>query len=465
MLLTITCFGENAFDLGYLLHKHPGRPQIFELNFGKAYVFYPEVTASSCTAALLLDIDPLNLARGKPDAKSGGIFDYVNDRPYVSSSFISVAISRVFGAAMNGRCEERKEAALSKLDLMANLTMLPCRGNTKMLNAVFEPLGYTVEFSQCLLDEKFPEWGRSPYVNLILRGRVRLQDLLRHLYVLIPVFDHRKHYWISDDEVDKLINHGEGWLPDHPQKEFIAGRYFNKLRHFTRIALNRLSLDRLDNGEGPGQDAEEAGIEIVPSINLNTLRLEAVFTAIRESGARSVLDLGCGEGNLLKLLLNNKNLVKIAGADVSAAVLEYAADKLNLDRMTESQRARIDLFQASLCYRDKRFLGFDVIALVEVIEHIDENRLNALAENILGEARPKTIIITTPNREYNRHYPLAAGSLRHSDHRFEWTRAEFRLWAEKIAGQFGYQVGFEGIGNPDTETGTPTQMGIFQLCG
>ncbi|GHV79225.1 hypothetical protein AGMMS49944_10160 [Spirochaetia bacterium] len=166
MLFTITYTGENAPDLGWLLHKNPSRPQTAEFNFGKVHVFWPEVSAERCTAALLLDMDPLDLVRGKSSSSARGLFDYVNDRPYVSSSFMSTAISRVYGTAMSGRCEKRQTAADSALDLSASLTMLPCRGDTSLLEKIFAPLGYGIEWSEALLDEHFPEWGPGCYVNL-----------------------------------------------------------------------------------------------------------------------------------------------------------------------------------------------------------------------------------------------------------------------------------------------------------
>jgi len=460
MLLTITYNGENAADLGYLLHKNPSRPQTIDLNFGKAHVFYPEVSPGRCTAALLLDIDPLDLARG--GANSGGLFDYVNDRPYVSSSFMSTAISQVYGTAMSGRCEKRQALADTALNLAANITMLPCRGDTSLLERIFAPLGYEIEFTTELLDEAYPLWGTSRYVNVSLKKTVRLRDLLRHLYVLIPVFDLQKHYWIGDAEVDKLISHGEGWLEEHPDKNLIARRYFKKLGRYTRIAL-----DRLDNGEAGSEDAAAEDPahdtpEAEPFVPLNTRRLEAVLAAVRESNASSVIDLGCGEGNLLRLLLKEKSLNRIAGVDVSASTLERAKERLNWDKLPAAAKERLSLFQSSLTYRDKRFAGYDTAVVMEVIEHLDENRLGAFAEALFGAAKPKTIILTTPNREYNKNYPgLAAGRLRHTDHRFEWTRAEFQNWAEKTAARYGYQFRIEEIGDRDEEAGAPTQMGVF----
>ncbi|MDR1024538.1 MAG: 3' terminal RNA ribose 2'-O-methyltransferase Hen1, partial [Treponema sp.] len=360
MLFTITYTGENPTDLGYLLHKNPARPQTADLSFGRVHVFYPETGPERCTAALLLDMDPLDLVRGRRG--SNGIFDYVNDRPYVCSSFMCTAISGVYGTAMSGNCAKKQELADTPLDLRAGLFMLPYRGGAILPELLFEPLGYEVQVEEtALLDERFPEWGSGPYINLTIRGRVRLRDLLNHIYVLIPVFDRQKHYWIGEDEVDKLLDHGRGWLEDHPGKGLITGRYFKNLR-----SLARSALDRLDNGEGTGEGVgEETGEgtgEAFPTGNdepettgrprLNTLRLEAVFNVIKKSGAGSVIDLGCGEGNLLRLLVNEKTFTRVTGVDVSRTALEHARDKLKIERLPEALQKRVSLFQGSVSYRD-----------------------------------------------------------------------------------------------------------------
>jgi 3' terminal RNA ribose 2'-O-methyltransferase Hen1 len=455
VLFTITYTGENPTDLGYLLHKNPARPQSADLSFGRVHVFYPETGPERCTAALLLDMDPLDLVRGR--RASGGIFDYVNDRPYVCSSFMCTAISGVYGTAMSGRCAKKQELADTPLDLSASLFMLPCRGGVILPELLFEPLGYEVQVEEsALLDEQFPEWGSGPYINLTIRGRVRLRDLLNHIYVLIPVFDRQKHYWIGEGEVDKLLDHGKGWLEDHPEKDLIARRYFKNLR-----SLARSALDRLDNGEWagealpPGNDEPET----TGRPRLNTLRLEAVFNVIKKSGAGSVIDLGCGEGNLLRLLMKEKTFTRVTGVDVSRTALEHARDKLKIDRLPEAQQKRISLFQGSVSYRDKRFRAYDAAALVEVIEHLDENRLDTLEALILGDARPGTLVVTTPNIEYNEIYGISR--FRHGDHRFEWNRARFQSWAGEAARRYGYEASFEGIGEADENLGAPAQMAVF----
>jgi 3' terminal RNA ribose 2'-O-methyltransferase Hen1 len=470
MLFTITYTGENPADLGYLLHKNPARPQTAELNFGRAHVFYPETGPERCTAALILDIDPLDLARGR-SAKSSGIFDYVNDRPYVCSSFISTAISGVYGTAMGGRCAKKQELADTPLDLSVGLFMLPCRGGALLPELLFEPLGYEVHAEEtALLDEQFPEWGNSPYINLSIRGKVRIRDLLNHIYVLIPVFDRQKHYWVGEDEIDKLLNHGKGWLEDHPEKALITRRYFKNLR-----SLARTALDRLDNGQGILEellleDSPADQDDALPAVvvdeqtetvrpRLNVLRLEAVLGAIKKSGAESVIDLGCGEGNLLRLLMKEGSFTRVTGVDVSRTALEHIRDKLKVDRLPEAQQKRLSLFQSSVTYRDKRFRGYDAAALVEVMEHLDENRIDTLAAVVFSDARPGTVVISTPNSEYNEIYGISR--FRHGDHRFEWNRTQFQSWANETAGRYGYNVFFEDIGEADEKRGAPTQMGIF----
>ncbi|MCU1322244.1 MAG: Methyltransferase type 12 [Acidobacteriaceae bacterium] len=239
--LTISTTHQPATDLGFLLHKNPSRVQVEELSFGKAHVFYPEAEQERCTAALLLEIDPVALVRGRGPAGEGGQLEqYVNDRPYAANSFLSVAMGRLFTTAMSGRSKERQELAGTAIPLIENLPVVAARGGEDLVRRLFEPLGYRVELSMSKLDEQFPEWGESPYVSLQIAGTVRLQDLLVHLYVLIPVLDNGKHYWVGDDEIEKLLKRGEGWLGQHPERDLIVSRYLKRQRHLQREALARL---------------------------------------------------------------------------------------------------------------------------------------------------------------------------------------------------------------------------------
>ncbi len=463
-MLTINNARRPAADLGFLLHKRPGKAQSFSLPFGGAHVFYPEAGEDSCTAALLLEVDPIGLVRKTRGTRgdSHALAQYVNDRPYAASSFMSVAISRVFGSALNGKCKDRPDLVDTPLPLTARISVLPCRGGEPFLQRLFEPLGYKVEAERHRLDEKFPEWGESPYFTVTLSQEVRLMDLLTHIYVLVPVLDNDKHYWVTEDEIDKLLRRGEGWLDSHPDKEVIARRYFKHQRRLVRDFLARL----VDETDDPDRALEEqAGEEndIEKKIGLKDLRLAEVVSAVQESGASSVLDLGCGEGMLLRELVKIRRLERIVGMDVSHLALERASSRLKMDRMSDKSLQRINLIQGSLMYRDKRLSGFDAACVIEVIEHLDPPRLRAFERVLFEFARPETIVITTPNVEYNSRFEdLPAGRLRHRDHRFEWTRKEFEDWANEVAGRHGYSAGFRPIGEIDPDLGPPTQMGVFQ---
>lgn len=464
MLLTITYTGSNTRNLGYLLCKNPDRPQVFQLNHGRAYVFYPEVSDSRTTAALLLDIDPIDLARGKEGSTGGGqgLFHYVNDRPYVSSSFLSTAISRVYGTAMSGKSQRYQELADTPLDLEATIAMLPCRTRHEMINRIFEPLGYEVSFDAPLPPEE--KNGGIHYINLTLKGKVRLCDLLRHLFVLIPVFDRQKHYWIGPDEVEKLLRIGDEWLPAHPEKSYITSRYLKRRRMLVNLAFKRLAQVEEEETENDLPEPEEEQEEVEKQLSLNAKRLGSVIAALKNHGVRKVIDMGCGEGNLLRLLVRDGQFTNIAGIDVSPLSLERAANRLRLERADERMKERISLFQSSLTYKDTRFQGYDAACVIEVIEHMDLPRLKAFERVLFEHTRPSVVVLTTPNREYNAKYEnLNERELRHHDHRFEWTREEFKTWATKVAEQHGYTVLISEIGDKDEELGAPTQMGVFSL--
>ncbi len=469
MLLTITTTHTPATDLGFLLHKNPARVQSFDLSFGAAHVFYPEASDETCTAALLLDVDVVGLVRNRrtPHGEGGTLGQYVNDRPYVASSFLSVALSRVFRSAMNGICKERAELVDEALPLEARLAVVPCRGGEDLLRRLFEPLGYEVEAVRYTLDDKFPEWGESSYFTVALRGRVRLRDLLTHLYVLIPVLDNEKHYWVGDDEVEKLLRHGAEWLSGHPARDEIARRYLKHRSSLAREAVARLIEEddvSSETAEVQAAKIDEKEPEVERAVGLHTQRLNAVLAVLKSVDAKRVVDLGCGEGKLLRLLLADKSFTEIVGMDVSHRSLEIAHERLNLERLPEHRRERIKLLHGSLMYRDRRLEGFDAATVVEVIEHLDAPRLVAFERVLFEFVRPRAIILTTPNSEYNvRFETLPEGKLRHKDHRFEWTRDEFETWANRAANRFGYAARFQPIGEEDKEVGAPSQMGVFTL--
>lgn len=463
MLLTITTTHKPATDLGYLLHKSPFRCQTSSLPFGMAHVLFPEASEERCTLAVLLDVDPVELVRSSHSpASTMPLEQYVNDRPYVCSSFMSVAISRVFGSALNGRCKARPDLVDKAIPLTCRISVLPCRGGETFLRRLFEPLGYSVAASRSVLDEAFPEWGESAYYAVELSKQTTLVELLNHLYVLIPVLDNQKHYYVDKAEIDKLIKRGEGWLTNHPEKEQIARRYLKNRISYTREALERLTEVNPAEAEEIEEPVSTAEEDIESTIHLNEERLGAVLSVLRSVKAGSVLDLGCGEGRLLQLLLADKQFTRIVGMDVSIRSLEIASARLHLRDLPPMQKERIRLLHGSLMYRDKRFDGFDAAAIIEVIEHFDEPRLKAFERVVFELAKPRTVILTTPNREYNVMWEnIGPSRLRHGDHRFEWTRNEFSEWAKHISEQFGYTVRFLPVGTEMKDIGPPTQMAIF----
>ncbi|WP_151769642.1 3' terminal RNA ribose 2'-O-methyltransferase Hen1 [Streptomyces abyssomicinicus] len=513
MFLTITATGtpgSPATDLGFLLHKHPDKAQPFSTSYGTAHVVYPEATEERCTAALLLEVDPVALVRrgrgkGRGGAPDSALAQYVNDRPYAASSLLAVALSTVFSTAMKGQCAARPELPGRALPLRVEIPSLPARGGPELVTGLFEPLGWTAVVRPVPLDVTFPEWGDSRYVSLVLESdRLTVAEALRHLYVLLPVLDGAKHYWVSPDEVDKLLRAGEGWLSDHPQQRLITNRYLARRWSLTRQAEERLETERqellrlaqaddteveeIDNavpaeaepeaGADTGPDSDAAAMEVGATeaaaeeaaagerpVPLARQRREAILAALRERRAARVLDLGCGEGHLVRELLKDTRYDEVVGVDVSVRALAIASRRLRLERMGERQASRVRLLQGSLVYTDSRLKGYDAAVLSEVIEHLDLPRLPALEYSVFGSARPRTVVVTTPNVEYNvRWESLPAGHVRHGDHRFEWSREEFRAWADSVAARFGYDVEYRPVGPDDPEVGPPTQLALFTLC-
>ena len=463
MYLTITTTHRPATDLGYLLHKSPFKVQTFTQSFGKAHVFYSEATKERCSAVLLLDIDPIGLVRrgGKSDF---ALEQYVNDRPYVASSFLAVALGDIFRSAVAGRSKDRQELADTPIALEVTVGVLPCRGGEGLLRRLFEPLGYELELERLVLDSQYPTWGEGPYFKVCIRRTCLLRDFLTHLYVLIPVLDNDKHYWVGDDEVEKLLRHGEGWLSTHPEKEQITRRFLKNRGNLARDALARLSES--DAEDEPFSIAGNLKIDrerlLEERISLNETRLRKVAEIIEKSDAASVIDLGCGEGKLLSGLMKIKQLKSVVGMDVSIRSLEIAKERLNFDRLQPIQQEKLKLIHGSLMYRDSRLSGFDIATVIEVIEHLDFPRLKSFERVLFEFARPKTIVMTTPNVEYNVKFEnLKLGEFRHTDHRFEWTRAEFEAWSNERAKKYGYGVEFHPVGEADSALGAPTQLGLF----
>ena len=469
MLITITLEPENgsqldATALSHLLRKHPGRLQTFELSVGNAHVFYPEYTPARTTAALLVEVDAIGLVRNKRFRGDNGVLDYyINDRPYTASSLLSVALGKVLRSAMTETNEAHPELAGAPLPLRIEVPVVSTRGNdgTDLVRRLFAPLGWVIEQQPIALDAAYPEWSDSRYSSLVLTGTVSLYLALRQLYVLLPVLDDSKHYWVNDDEAEKLVRQGEGWLPEHPERALISRRYLAHQKDLVAVADSMIAEATADASD---DTVDPAPGSVAPPLRVQ--RADAVIAALKDCGAHRVVDVGSGPGALLRRLQKDGFFTRILGTDVSARALEQAARRLNLDELADADKQRIKLLHSSAVYRDERISGFDAVVLMEVIEHIEPSRLPALEDSIFAGAAPQSVVVTTPNSEFNRLYPsLAAGTMRHEDHRFEWTRAEFAQWAEAVAARHGYGVEYRPVGEESASAGPATQMAIFRKAG
>lgn len=469
MLLTITLESNaeteiDATALSHLLRKHPAKVQSFNLPVGQAHVFYPEVSAQLTTAALLLEVDPIGLVRNRRFRGDSGVLDYyVNDRPYAASSLMSVALGKVLRSAMTGMSEMYPELAQAPLPLRLELPVVSARGNQQedLIQRLFEPLGWSVETRMLPLDPNYENWGASRYHHLKLEGQIRLDHALRQLYVLLPVLDDSKHYWVNDDETEKLARQGEGWLAQHPERELILQRYLAHQKALVGLAQEQLTVASTELGGESADDLRES--PATGQTPLRVHRANTVLSVLKECGAQSVVDVGCGAGALLRRLQQDRFFTRIVGTDVSVRSLQQAARNLQLEERSDSERSRIDLLHSSVLYTDERLRNHDALVLMEVIEHIDLSRLPALENSVFAEASAAVVIVTTPNSEFNELYPrLAAGTMRHEDHRFEWTREQFATWCSEITSRYGYAVEIRGIGDNSPRAGTPTQMAIFR---
>lgn len=457
MILTLTADCPNAGDLSYLLAKSPSIVHERELAFGKSVVFYPEYSANRVSAALAVEVDTVGLARGSTSLASEG---YVSDRPYAIGSLFSVALARTFAAALAGRSRERPDGVSLPMPLTARLAAVRAPGGEATARKAFEPLGYTVSWLPAAPRPLESIAGSADVATLEVAAVKPVRDVLRHLYILAPVIDNSKHYFVGRDEADKLLRHGEGWLAEHPGRDWIVARYLRYKKELTRRALASLTAESAGDDEVGTKEEEE----LEAPVRLHDLRIEAVLGVLRDPDrvVRSVLDLGCGEGRLCAELVKDARFERILGVDVSSAALDRACKRISGLRAPAHRKRAFTAAQGSLVYRDDRFEGFDAAVLLEVIEHVDPFRLDALERVMFGSAVPDRVIVTTPNREYNRTWPaLAAGGKRHRDHRFEWTRDEFRAWCERVCRRFRYAHRMHPIGPEDAELGPPTQMAVF----
>lgn len=461
MLLTIRYEGENSNVFSYLLHKQPERVQTFSLPFGKAHLFYTENLEEKSTIALLLDVDSNDLMSKKMLDKRDPYMDpYINDRPYVASSLLSAAMAKVFCSALGGNDKVYPELVNQKHSFTVSVSVIRSRGGEQNIRQIFEPLGYEVEIKGQLLDDQFPEWGESPYYHLVLRGSVRLKDLLTQLYICLPALDRWKHYFVSENELQKLLQKGGDWLPTHPMRDFIIKGYLSHQKNLAKKAIHLLK-DGSRIIPNPKQKKIETKFSVTkPKISnkYTEIKIKSVIKKIKELGVTKIIDLGCGNGKLIKQLVKNQKLTVIKGMDHSNRSLKEARDRLNLPAQKQ-----VRLFLGSLLYQDPRTKGMDLAILLEIMDHVDEESLPFLETNLFAYMGVEYLIITVRNAEYNGlGNEVDQGTARYSQIQIKWTRKELEAWVEGIKSRYPYQAEIIPIGKEHSEIGSPIQMVVFK---
>ena len=441
MQLTIRATGENVEAITYLLAKNPNN--IYERNHKGHYIrmFYNVVTETELELTIFVSPDPLALINHTSSAYD--ITHYINDREFaVSSIFISL-IRSALGTALNGKPKEEYIKWVDhRFPFVFSFGPVSTELSEQEIRDLFEPLGFDVEIEYAETDYSFRLKEKSSACFIRLSGITSLQKGLQQLFLIIPVLDNYKHYFIDESEIEKLNRYGEGWLEEHPQKEFIVRRALR----FKEIY-----------GQLEEQDHSEKQIHPIP---LNELRYEKIVDSVKKLPIkRNIVDFGSGEGKLSARLGFVDKVEEILAVEPSEAARLKALKRFE-KLMDQKGFVAPKMIWGSLFYFDERLKNKDVIILCEVIEHIDEERLPKAMDLIFEQYYPASLIITTPNKEYNHVYQMAE-SMRHNDHRFEWSRDEFRQWCIRMNHSERYELSFEGIGNEDETYGFPTQMCTF----
>ncbi|MBM4761305.1 3' terminal RNA ribose 2'-O-methyltransferase Hen1 [Bacillus sp. B15-48] len=453
MQLRIKAKGEGAENLSYLLAKNPNNLYDRDEKFFRVRFVFPTFGEKESEALIFVTPDSVELVRNSPNTYD--ITQYINDREFVVSSLFCTSIRKALGTALNGKPkEEYLEWVDHKFDLEIGFGPIASQISDEGLRELFLPLGYSLEIERGQTDYSFDLKQRSSVRFLTLKGNVTVQNALRHLFILIPVIDNYKHYFIDDREIDKLERYGEGWLEKHPLRDYIIKQ---SLRFSDVIQKAEQSLPIKSDHE---KNKVSQKNQTIPKVRLNQLRYEAIVEKISSLPLKQrIVDLGSGEGKLSVRLGTIKGVKEILAVEPSESAQLKAMERFEKAGKHGDYLLPTPIM-GSLFYYDERLLNADVIILCEVIEHIDEHRLQGIMKMILGEYEPKALIVTTPNQEYNAVYDLNE-NMRHLDHRFEWTRSEFKSKCEEWIQNFPYTTKFEGIGQEHEEFGHPTQMCTF----
>ncbi|MFJ7684675.1 3' terminal RNA ribose 2'-O-methyltransferase Hen1 [Peribacillus butanolivorans] len=444
MQLTIQASGDNVQAISYLLSKNPRN--LYERNHKGHLVrlFYSKFTETELEATIFVTPDPIELVKG--NSNSYDITHYINDREFAVSSIFCSLIRSALGTALNGQPkEEHTEWVNHPFSFQFEFGPVVSSLSDNQLKDLFEPIGYEVMITRPEIEYSFQIKDKSSARSISLKGMKTLQEGLRHLFVLIPVIDNYKHYYIDEKEIEKLERYGDGWLKDHPMRDYIY-RQSLRFKEVYSIVENRKPEEKKEEKEN--------------KVRLNDLRYEKIVDTVSQMNPRSIVDFGSGEGKLSVRLGFVEGVKEILAVEPSQTAAIKALGRFEKVKNKEKFVVPETLW-GSLFYYDERLKNKDVIILCEVIEHIDEYRLPKVLDTILHDYQPNALIITTPNHEYNEVYDME-DVLRHNDHRFEWTRAEFRQWCTERNHRDIYSLKFEGIGEEHDTYGYPTQMVVFE---
>ncbi|WP_307473343.1 methyltransferase domain-containing protein [Cytobacillus purgationiresistens] len=437
MQLTIHAKGDKVNVLSHLLAKNP--ENLYERNH-KGHIirlFYDRFTDNEVEATIYAVPDPIVLTRDR--ANTYDITHYINDREFAVSSIFLSFIRSALSTGLNGLPkDEYREWVDHEFDYTFSFGPVSTSLKEKELEGLFGPLGFELSFM-------YPYGKGSPHY-LVLKGKTTLQRGLRQLYVLIPVIDNYKHYYIDEKEREKLERYGEGWLSTHPQKSFIIQKALRFKELFAKMEESNINPKPV-----PSKD----------KVSLNVQRYERIIQIINAAEDKeSIVDFGSGEGKLSTKLGFVNGVKEILAVEPSERETLKASKRFN-EAASHNQFNMPQTIWGSLFYYDERLKHKDVMILCEVIEHIDIDRLKKVMDTILGQYQPKLLIITTPNSEYNERYDLGQ-HYRHEDHRFELTRTEFTSWCHERSHGYPYLCSISGIGDEDEKFGSPTQICVFE---
>ncbi|WP_338707925.1 3' terminal RNA ribose 2'-O-methyltransferase Hen1 [Paenibacillus amylolyticus] len=531
MHLILKASGADAGIVSHLLAKNP--LNIYDrVDKGvRVRMVYTAATENETEVLIHAEPDPVDLVRGTPDGYD--ITQYINDREFVTSSLFCSYIRGALGTALNGKPKEDYVQWVGNA-FELELTFGPVASDLpdRVVEELFSPLGYAVSVERGELSYSFDLKNKSTVRHIILRGRNTVQHALRQLFLLIPVLDNYKHYFISEDEIDKIKRYGEGWLDAHPLKELIVKRTLRfaelirqyerqegalsaslgqerGIGHISEAIIQEKKAGHREEGEkeylgsesdsdemqlnadsrGPGEctdadvdtEIEDGNAKIAdvdtgtaggdggqseqsePPVRLNELRYRAITDVVATLPVkRLIVDMGAGEGKL------SARLAYIPGVEAILAVEPSGQSRLRaMERFAKLEGrsgvvAMPEPIIGSLFYFDEQMQNQDVMILCEVVEHIEEYRLNGIMDTIMNDYQPEVLLVTTPNKEYNEVYAMEQESFRHHDHRFEWTRAELASRCEEWTqdGNYGYEI--KGIGEHVEGYGQPTQLVIFE---